>query len=437
MRVRRFNWERLREFCVQRWPDSLGVTHGVDHWDRVAIFGRMLFVDGVDMEVVMAFAYLHDSERINNDIDENHGERASKLIDAIRYTELNELNDEQISILKRACKLHNKELRTGNLTIDVCFDADRMDLIRVGITPSSNRMATRIGAEIVSNPKYREYYNVIQSNKEYMGHKKMLGAVAGDIIGSVYEFCNTKSVDFDLFCGASNFTDDSVMTLAVAKWLVEDEAHTIHYLIYCMQELGDHHPNAGYGGRFAGWLCEDNPQPYNSWGNGAGMRVSPVGLYAKTLDEALALAALTASVSHNHPEGVKGAQTIAASVFLCKQGKSKQEIKDYVERTFGYNLHRTVAEIRPRYGFDVSCQGSVPEAIIAFLEGNTFEEVIRLAISLGGDSDTIGAMAGSIAACMYPIPDEIAERCDSILTEDLKEIKDKFMEMVETNGKGR
>ena len=270
----------------------------------------------------------------------------------------------------------------------------------------------------------------LQQKLETMGKVKMLGALAGDIIGSVYEFCNTKSTVFELFCGGSNFTDDSVMTLAVAKWLLEDEAHTIHYLIYCMQELGDLHPNAGYGGRFAGWLCEDNPQPYNSWGNGAGMRVSPVGLYAKSLDEALALAALTASVSHNHPEGVKGAQAIATSVFLCKQGKSKQEIKNYVEQTFGYNLHRTIAEIRPRYGFDVSCQGSVPEAIIAFLEGNSFEEVIRLAISLGGDSDTIGAMAGAIAACMYPIPDEIAKRCDSILTEDLREIKDRFCDLI-------
>ena len=166
--------------------------------------------------------------------------------------------------------------------------------------------------------------------------------------------------------------------------------------------------------------------------NGAGMRVSPVGLYAKTLDEALALAALTASVSHNHPEGVKGAQAIATSVFLCKQGKTKQEIKEYVEKTFGYNLHRTIAEIRPRYGFDVSCQGSAPEAIIAFMEGNSFEEVIRLAISLGGDSDTIGAMAGAIAACMYPIPYEIAVRCNSILTDDLREIKDRFVEMIGT-----
>ena len=248
-----------------------------------------------------------------------------------------------------------------------------------------------------------------------MGKVKMLGALVGDIIGSMYEFLNTKRTDFELFPEGSRFTDDSVMTLAVAKWLLEDEAHSIHYLVYCMQELGDHYPNAGYGGRFMEWLFEENPQPYNN---------------AKTLDEALALAALTACVSHNHPEGVKGAQAIAASVFLCKEGRAKQEIKEYVEQTFGYNLHRTIAEIRPNYYFDVSCQGSAPEAIIAFLEGNSFEEVIRLAISIGGDSDTIGAMAGAIAACRYPIPDEIAERCDSLLTEDLRDIKDRFCELI-------
>ena len=258
----------------------------------------------------------------------------------------------------------------------------------------------------------------------------MLGAIVGDIVGSVYEFHNTKSMDFDLFTPWSNFTDDSVMTLAVAKWLVEDEAHTIHYLIYCMQELGNLYPNAGYGGNFMKWIREDEPQPYNSWGNGAGMRVSPVGLFARTLDEALALAAITASVSHNHPEGVKGAQAIAASVFLCKEGKSKQEIKEYVEKTFDYDLSRRIADIRPTYDFDVSCQGSVPEAIIAFLEGNSFEAVIRLAISIGGDSDTIACMAGAIAACMYPIPRDIAERCDSILTDDLREIKNQFVDLI-------
>lgn len=263
-----------------------------------------------------------------------------------------------------------------------------------------------------------------------MRKTRMLGAVVGDIVGSVYEFANTKSTQFDLITPWSKFTDDSVMTLAVAKWLMDDPTHSLLGLIGSMQELGSLYPNAGYGALFAGWLCEDDPQPYNSWGNGAGMRVSPVGLYAKTLDEALALAAITSAVSHNHPEGVKGAQAIAASVFLCKEGKSKQDIKEYVENTFYYDLNRSIADIRPNYDFDVSCQGSVPEAIIAFLEGNTFEEVIRIAISLGGDSDTIGAMAGAIAACMYPIPDEIAERCDHILTDDLREIKNQFLNFV-------
>lgn len=259
----------------------------------------------------------------------------------------------------------------------------------------------------------------------------MLGALVGDIVGSVYEFNNTKSTDFELFSSGSRFTDDSVMTLAIAQWLIEDEAHTIHYLINCMQELGQQYSYAGYGGRFTRWLFQDDPQPYNSWGNGAGMRVSPVGLYAKTIDEALALAALTASVSHNHPEGVKGAQAIAACMFLCKKGKSKKEIKRYVEETFGYRLNRTIAEIRPSYEFTESCQGSVPEAITAFLEGNSFEEVLRLAISLGGDSDTIGCMAGAIAACRYPIPESIVSKCDSILTDDLKAIKDIFFEYLE------
>ncbi len=258
----------------------------------------------------------------------------------------------------------------------------------------------------------------------------MLGAIVGDIIGSIYEFSPTKSTNFDLFTPWSNFTDDTVMTLAVAKWLMEDDAHTPSYLIFCMQELGAAYPSAGYGARFAGWLCEDEPQPYNSWGNGSGMRVSPVGLYAKTLDEALALAAVTASVSHNHAEGVKGAQAIAACMFLCRQGKTKAEIKEYVEKTFFYNLDKTIIEIRPSYEFDVSCQGSVPESIIAFLEGNSFEEAIRLAVSLGGDADTQACMAGAIAACMYPIPREMAEKCDNILTEDLKEIMDQFIELL-------
>ena len=263
----------------------------------------------------------------------------------------------------------------------------------------------------------------------------MLGAIPGDIIGSAYEFRNVKSTDFELFTPISFFTDDSVMTLAVAKWLIEDETHSQCHLIRCMQELGRKYPDAGYGESFGCWLGAEEPQPYDSWGNGAGMRVSPVGLYAKTLDEALALAVITASVSHNHPEGVKGAQAIAASVFLCKEGKSKQEIKEYIEKTFDYNLDRTIAEIRPNYSFDVSCHGSVPEAIIAFLEGNSFEEVVRLAISLGGDSDTIGCMAAAIAACMYPIPDEIVEKCYDSLTNYLKDINDTFLKFLQDSSK--
>ena len=264
-----------------------------------------------------------------------------------------------------------------------------------------------------------------------MGKVKMLGALVGDIVGSVYEFHNVKYTDFELFTPWTNFTDDSVMTLAVAKWLMEDESRSMQGLAYYMQELGKMYPNAGYGGNFSAWLYQEHPQPYNSWGNGSGMRVSPVGLYARTLDEALALAAVTAAVTHNHPEGVKGAQAIAASMFLCREGRSKEEIRDYVERVFDYDLHRRIEDIRPSYSFDVSCQGSVPEAIIAFLEGNDFEEVIRLAVSIGGDSDTIACMAGAIAACLYPIPDWMAEKCDVVLTDELRQIKDQFMALLE------
>ena len=264
-----------------------------------------------------------------------------------------------------------------------------------------------------------------------MGQIKMLGALAGDIIGSPYEFGGMKRRDFKLFKEDCRFTDDSVMTLAVAKWLIEDKKHTIEKLIDCMQELGREYPDAGYGSRFFSWLYDTHPQPYYSWGKGAGMRVSPVGLYAKTLDEALALSALTASVSHNHPQGVHGAQAIATCVFLCKQGRTKQYIKDYVENTFGINLYWSIARIRPRYRFDDSCILTVPEAIRAFLDGNSFEKVVRLAVSLGGASDTIACMAGAIAACMYPIPDKIAKRCDSILSDDLRDIKDRFIDLVE------
>lgn len=262
---------------------------------------------------------------------------------------------------------------------------------------------------------------------------KMLGAIVGDIVGSVYEFQNTKTTEFELFLnGKSRFTDDTVMTLAVAKWLLTDREHSPSGLVESMQELGRKYPDAGYGGSFMHWIWSDTPRPYGSWGNGAGMRVSPVGLYADTLDEALRLAKVSAEVTHDHPEGIKGAQAIAACMFLCRIGTSKKDIRKYVETTFGYDLSRTLDEIRPRYKFDVSCQGSVPQAITAFLEGGTFVNVVRLAVSIGGDSDTIACMAGAIASCLYPIPTDVAAVSDDLLTDELRSLKDNFMKLLDS-----
>lgn len=254
----------------------------------------------------------------------------------------------------------------------------------------------------------------------------MLGAIVGDIVGSVYEFHNTKDYNFHMFTPRSRFTDDTVMTCAVTKWLTTDDSHSKDSLVSCMQELGQKYPNAGYGGRFMNWLFLDNPQPYGSWGNGSGMRVSPVGYYAKSLDEAMELAKTSAEVTHNHPEGIKGAQAIASAVFLARQHTPKAEIKDYVAKTFGYDLDRTIGDIRPSYTYDVSCMGSVPEAVIAFLEGKDFEDTVRLAVSIGGDSDTIGAMAGGIAQAAYGIPESIAGYCYETLTPELRKIMDDF-----------
>lgn len=230
----------------------------------------------------------------------------------------------------------------------------------------------------------------------------MLGAVLGDIIGSYYEWNNVKTKDFPLVTSKTRYTDDTVMTLAVAKWLLEDPTHSEEHLIRCMQKLGRAHSHAGYGGRFKEWLMSSNPQPYNSWGNGSAMRVSPIGLFAESESEARGLASFTAAVTHNHPEGIKGAEAVAVAVYTNKCHAShpldlrKKITKNRIEKLFGYDLNRTLDEIRPTYKFDVSCQGSVPEAIIAYLESVSIEDCIRNAISIGGDSDTIAAIACSI-----------------------------------------
>ncbi len=226
------------------------------------------------------------------------------------------------------------------------------------------------------------------------------GAIIGDIIGSFYEFGNCKSTNISLFTSSSQFTDDTVMTIAVADWLLSEVP-----LQKTMSDWGQEYPNKGYGGMFYEWLFySKDKEPYNSFGNGAGMRVSPCGYYANSIEEALELARQSAEVTHNHPEGIKGAQAIASAIFWAREHKAKDEIRDYIEKTFGYNLHRTCDEIRPTYQFDETCQGSCPEAIIAFLDSRDYESAIRLAISLGGDSDTIACMAGGIAAAYYGIP---------------------------------
>ena len=230
----------------------------------------------------------------------------------------------------------------------------------------------------------------------------MLGAVLGDIIGSYYEWNNVKTKDFPLVTSKTKYTDDTVMTLAVAKWLLEDPTHSEEQLIHCMQKLGRTHIGVGYGGKFKEWLLSSEPQPYGSWGNGSAMRVSPVALFAESESEARNLARITASVTHNHPEGIKGAEAVAVAVYLNKHlacqplETRKKRTKQNIERLFGYDLNRTLDEIRPTYKFYVSCQGSVPEAIIAYLESESIEDCIRNAISIGGDSDTIAAIACSI-----------------------------------------
>lgn len=234
----------------------------------------------------------------------------------------------------------------------------------------------------------------------------MVGAILGDIIGSPYEADNIKTKDFPLFSEDSRPTDDSVMTMAVAKALFCCKAVTggweklSEYAVRAMQEFGALEPYAGYGGNFSNWLWQKNPQPYNSFGNGAGMRVSPVAFVAQSLDECLSLSDAVTRVSHNHPEGMKGARAVAAATFLARQGKSKEEIKEYTEENF-YPLDFTLDQIRDEYLFHVDCMNSVPQAIEAFLEGEDFEDCIRNAVSIGGDSDTIGSMCGAIAEAYY------------------------------------
>ena len=248
----------------------------------------------------------------------------------------------------------------------------------------------------------------------------MIGAIIGDVIGSVYETVATKSKDFPLFTKRSKFTDDTVLTIAVADCLLhqKDYAKTL-------QEYALKYPKKKYGARFMKWMFSENPQPYYSFGNGSAMRVSPIGFYCNDLETVLAEAEKSAAITHNHPEGIKGAKAVATAIFLAKTDKSKAEIKEFIADTFAYDLSRKLDLIRPTYTFDVTCQGSVPESIIAFLESTDYEDAIRNAVSLGGDSDTMACITGGIAQAYYKkIPLEM-------LKETKIRLNDEFLSVIE------
>ena len=259
----------------------------------------------------------------------------------------------------------------------------------------------------------------------------MYGALLGDMIGAPYEFDRgNKTKEFPLFSERSHFTDDSVMTIAVAEALLDsrgtDDAGIRRALVKSMRKWGGRYPNAGYGRKFRRWLRSEDPQPYGSYGNGSAMRVSSAGWLFDTLQETRRMARLSAEVTHNHPEGLKGAEATASAIFLARTGRGKDEIRQYIVREFGYDLSRSCDQIRPEYYHTESCQKTVPEAITAFLEGEDFEDVIRTAVSLGGDCDTLTCIAGSIAEAFYGVPEPLKAECMIRLPKDMAEILIRF-----------
>ncbi len=250
----------------------------------------------------------------------------------------------------------------------------------------------------------------------------MLGSIVGDIVGSIYEFNNHRSKDFPLFGEDCKFTDDTVLTIAVADCLMSNGNYAEYIKNYARKYTG-----RGYGGRFRQWVSSESMEPYNSWGNGSAMRVSAVGFAYNDLATIMLESQRSAEVTHNHPQGVRGAQATAVAIFMARQGQSKDEIRETIAKSFGYDLNRTVDEIRPVYVFNESCQGTVPEAIIAFLESTDFEDAIRNAVSLGGDTDTLTCITGGIAEAFYGgVPKDIADKALSYLDDNMRNIVENF-----------
>lgn len=255
----------------------------------------------------------------------------------------------------------------------------------------------------------------------------MLGSIAGDIIGSVYEHHAVKTTEFPLFQNYSTFTDDSVLTMATAYSILNHVPYA-----QCYKDFGRRYPGRGYGGGFQGWIMSDTLEPYNSWGNGSAMRVSPIGFAFDSIDEVLEQAKMSAEVTHNHPEGIKGAQATSLAIFFARKNKDKEFIRTEISKRFTYDLNRTIDMIRPNYFFDVSCQGTVPEAIIAFLDSDDYEHAVRLAVSLGGDADTLACITGAIAEAYYKgVPEHISSAVMKIIPQEFIEITNQFREKYE------
>ena len=268
----------------------------------------------------------------------------------------------------------------------------------------------------------------------------MYGAILGDMIGSPYEADRGKKTkDFPLFISKSRFTDDTVLSLAVAEALMDspgksdDEIRSA--VVHSMQKWGNRYPNAGYGETFIRWIKSVDPQPYGSYGNGSAMRVSSAGWLYDTIEETRRAARLTAEVTHDHPEGIKGAEAAASVIFLARAGYSKEEIKEYIEREFGYDLSRTCDEIRPDYFHDPICQKTLPEAFASFMDGTDFEDVVRNAVSLGGDTDTLGCIAGAFAEAFYGVPEHLKAECRKRLPPDLSDVLRRFIFLRERLGR--
>lgn len=256
----------------------------------------------------------------------------------------------------------------------------------------------------------------------------MLGAIIGDIVGSRFEFNNLRSKEFELFTKECVPTDDSIMSLAVAKAIMENKdghGQLSDLAVKYMRELGQEYPDAGYGGRFGLWLHIPNPQPYGSYGNGSAMRVSPCGFAAQNLMDAMVLSAMVTKVTHNHPEGMKGAEATAVAIYMARTGSSMAEIKNFINKNY-YSIDFTLDEIRDTYQFNATCQNTVPQAFEAFFESTDFEDAIRNSISIGGDSDTLAAICGGIAEAYYGIPEDLKEQATAYLGDDLMEILAEF-----------